>query len=79
MERYEVKYGRWFICHKMKNIVEDGFIPDQPVRWFLLDDDTRVELPISMMFVFDKKRMDAIRKVVEEKERQQEHNRIQGK
>lgn len=57
---YTVRYrrpGQWF-WRRLKGVKGDGILFGQgggvaPMRYFILADDSRIELPMSMMFLFD--------------------------
>jgi len=77
--KYEVRYGKYIAWHKLKDIVEDGFIPDQHIRWFVLKNGSRIEIPTNnIRFIFSSKRMDAVRVTIAAAEKQKEHERITG-
>lgn len=67
MTTYTVKYKKpgWLFWRKLKGIKGDGILFGQngqtvPVRYFILSDDSRIELPMSMMFKFDAYRCRAV-------------------
>jgi len=56
MITYTVKYkkfGRW---KKLKKVKGDGILENNLVRWFMLEDETRLEIPINYKFKFSKER-----------------------
>lgn len=64
---YTVKYKApgWWFWRTLKNIKGDGIMFGQggqvvPSRYFILADESRVELPMSMMFRFGPGRFQAI-------------------
>jgi len=70
---YEVKYrlrGDWF-WKKLKRVKADGMVVDQnksvfQSRFFILNDESRVELPIAnTVFVFPKERFISIKESME--------------
>lgn len=64
MTTYTVKYKRpgWTFWRRIKGVKGDGILFGGPgnqavaSRYFILSDDSRIELPISMMFQFDRYR-----------------------
>ena len=70
---YVVKYKKpeWWFWRKIKNVKGDGILFGQggqvvPMRYFILSDDSRIELPMSMMFRFDSYRCRMIKKSIRE-------------
>lgn len=64
---YSVKYrtsGQWFF-RKIKNIKGDGLMPDSGNRFFILMDETRIEIPCASEIVFNKDRFIFIKKEME--------------
>ena len=57
---YEVKYRKDSFGHfwkKIKRVKGDGLMPDSTHRYFILDDDSRLEVPMKeRVFVFPKGR-----------------------
>ena len=53
---YTVKYKRFFIWHKLKNIKADGLIDNHNYRFFINDKDERIEIPMNCIFIFSKER-----------------------
>lgn len=61
MTLYTVKYKKpgWFFWRKIKNVKGDGILfggPNNqavPSRYFILSDDSRIEMPTGMIFKFD--------------------------
>lgn len=41
---------------KIDNVVADGFLPNNSTRYFIVDDDTRYEIPGDFIFWFSKER-----------------------
>ena len=71
---YVVKYKKpeWWLWRKLKNVKGDGILFGQggqavPSRYFILSDDSSIELPMTMMFSFDSYRC----RLVEESIRQE--------
>jgi len=67
MNSYTVKYKgpKHIFWRKLENVIADGIIENVTadgiiknynVRWFALEDETRVEIPNSFMFKFGKER-----------------------
>jgi hypothetical protein len=74
---YTVKYKKpqWWFWRKLKNVKGDGIVfggsgQAIPVRYFILMDESRVELPSSMMFRFDP---DRFRMIQEDMRRETGH------
>lgn len=63
MTTYTVKYKKpeWVFWRTLKGIKGDGILYQQhgditrpvPVRYFILSDDSRIEIPMTLMFKFD--------------------------
>ena len=56
---YSVKYRKTdsFFWRKIKNIKGDGFFENTKQRFFTLDDESMIEIPINdMIFKFDRNR-----------------------
>lgn len=61
--KYHVKYRRHgsFFWKHLKNILEDGFVDNTNVRFFVNDKRERIELPLdNILLVFSEERVDAI-------------------
>ena len=60
---YTVKYKKahWLFWKTLKNVQADGHIPNLPTRYFILKDDSRVEIPIDFMFKFSKERFECFK------------------
>lgn len=72
---YTVKYrikGSWF-WRTLKSVKGDGYVIDTAggmqtpmfVRWFILEDETRIEIPINSEFKFSNQRFLAIKQKIE--------------
>ena len=62
MITYTVKFkrqGSWTF-ETLKDVKEDGINEGAQSRFFILQDDSRVELPVSCYFVFSKERYELI-------------------
>jgi len=69
MMNYQVKYktiklfARW---KKLKRVKGDGLLENGLARFFILEDETRVEIPIpNMMFRFSKERFYSVKERME--------------
>lgn len=61
--KYHVKYRRHgsFFWKHLKNILEDGFVDNTNVRFFVNDKRERIELPLEgIILIFSEERVDAI-------------------
>ena len=70
---YSVKYKRTgsFFWKSIKKIKGDGVIESIAHRFFILDDETRVEIPMkNMIFKFDHNRFLAIQQQMEQESAQ---------
>ena len=73
MITYIVKYrrleffSRW---RKLKNVKGDGLVENGVSRYFILENETRIEIPIGLIFVFGKERFYVIKERMEEEARQ---------
>ena len=72
--KYSVKYKKIgsIFWKTLKNIVGDGFVftpntpPDLNMRWFILEDESRIEISTpGMIFKFSKERYYVIKKTME--------------
>jgi len=66
---------------KIKNVVGDGIMEDSkvPTRFFILKDNTRIEIPVvGTEFMFSPERYDIIKKNMEDLKRQQEEAKKQN-
>lgn len=58
--KYKVKYKRWLFWRTLE-VVGDGYVEDRNVRFFILEDNTRVEIPANnIIFIFSPTREKAI-------------------
>lgn len=62
---YTVKYRRkgQIFWRTIKNVKGDGFVTDPGIvvsRWFVQDDESRLEIPIDAEFIFSKNRFFSI-------------------
>jgi hypothetical protein len=65
---YNVKYKKGFFWKKLKNVIGDGYVENRDIRFFMLEDLTRVEIPAKQtLFVFSKEREEEARKNLQEK------------
>lgn len=62
---YTVKYKRWFFWRTLKGVRGDGLVENNKARFFVLDDESRVEVPVSAVFWFSKERYISIKKKME--------------
>jgi hypothetical protein len=63
MEGYNVKYKRGLFWKTVKGIVADGFIEEFAIRFFILKDGRRVEVPTEgTVFMFSKERDEIIKR-----------------
>jgi hypothetical protein len=67
MITYTVKYKRpddrlW---SKIKGVKGDGFIPECAYRFFILEDEQRIEIPLGHLFKFSKERFTYTHKQME--------------
>jgi hypothetical protein len=61
--KYQVKYRRHgsFFWKRLKNILEDGFVDNTNIRFFINDKRERIEISLdSTTVVFSEERVDAI-------------------
>lgn len=59
---YTVKYKRFLFWKKIESIVADGYVEDRNVRFFILKDNTRIEISAdNTIFIFSPKREEAIK------------------
>ncbi|KKK95286.1 hypothetical protein LCGC14_2674350 [marine sediment metagenome] len=73
MITYTVKYKRLglFSCwKKLKKVKGDGLVENNISRFFILEDETRIELPVVLIFTFSKGRFYGIKERMEEEARQ---------
>lgn len=63
-ETYSVKYYRGGLEKELDNVIADGFVPDYPMRFFILKTGERIEIPIAdCEFRFSKERNKNIKEV----------------
>ena len=68
MMTYTVKYklpGQWF-RRTIKRVKGDGLVENGQARFFILEDETRIETPVTARFIFDKNRFNTIKKNMEQ-------------
>ena len=54
---YTVKYKKGFFWKTIKNVKGDGILQETNARWFILADESRIEIPITgTIFEFSKER-----------------------
>jgi len=56
MITYQVKVKKWFGYRTIKNVKGDGLVENGKARWFILNDETRIEIPSNREFIFSKER-----------------------
>lgn len=69
MTTFEVKYRNpgCLFWRKLKKVKGDGFFENNiPVRFFILEDETRIEIPMSYEFQFSKERFMLIHQRMEQ-------------
>lgn len=66
---YTVYYKKRFIWRKIKNVKGDGIIEHGRGRFFILEDETRLEIPIIYHFKFSKERHFSIKDNMEKESR----------
>lgn len=62
MKTYSVRYklpGQ-LRFHKLTNLVEDGYVDEHPMRYFITADKQRYEISLLGVFLFDQSRSDFI-------------------
>lgn len=64
---YSVRYklSRSFFFKTLKNVKGDGIIPESGNRFFILLDETRIEIPRESIVIFSSDRFIFIRKEME--------------
>jgi len=77
MMNYQVKYktiklfARW---KKLKRVKGDGLLENGLARFFILENETRIEIPVgNMMFKFSKERFYAVKERMEDEAKQPLH------
>lgn len=63
---YIVYYKKGMFWHKLRNVKGDGIVEHNKSRFFILDDETRIEIPIDYIFKFSKERFLLIKQRMEE-------------
>lgn len=68
---YTVKYQKIgsLLYHTLKKVKGDGLVLDNggQSRWFILDDETRIEIPVAnVIFTFSKERWMSIKERMDE-------------
>ena len=54
---YTIKYKRGFLWRTLNNVVADGYFQDVRARYFVLDDDSVIEIPVKgTIFYFSPER-----------------------
>ena len=64
---YTVKYklpGQW-LWRTVKRVKGDGLLKNGQARYFVLEDEARIEVPVAASFVFAKERFYVIKKLME--------------
>lgn len=65
---YEVKFKKiyWPFWSTLKRVKGDGFVDNKEIRFFLLEDESRIEVHCKdMIFKFNEKRFYSIKKKME--------------
>lgn len=62
---YTVKYKTAWLWHTIKNVHGDGIMPENGNRYFILADESRIEIPAAAVFWFSKERFISIKKNME--------------
>lgn len=63
---YNAKYKKKFFWHKIKRIKGDGLLENRLSRYFILEDETRIEIPCqNVIFKFSKERFYGIKERME--------------
>jgi hypothetical protein len=70
---YKVKYKRPddFRWKSIKKVKGDGIMTEAPYRFFILDDESRIEIPLGCIFKFSSGRFLLIKKRMEQESGQQ--------
>ena len=80
---YTVKYKRLSFLKrwkKIKKVKSDGLMENGMSRFFILEDETRIEIPIvNVIFKFSIERFYLIKKTIEEKMQREKEQKIQEK
>jgi hypothetical protein len=65
---YNIKYKRFLFWKTIRNVVADGYIDDREVRYFILEDNSIIEISTrGTMFEFPPERSEVIKKNKQEK------------
>lgn len=56
MIMYTVYYKKRFLWKKIKKVKGDGIVENGQSRFFILEDETRIEIPCTNIFKFSKER-----------------------
>ena len=62
---YTVRYRRKWLWKKIKNVKGDGIVETGSHRFFILDDETRLEIPLNYSFQFSVERFFSIKQRME--------------
>lgn len=62
---YTVKYKTGFVWHTIRNVHGDGIMAENGNRYFILEDESRIEIPATALFWFSKERFISIKKNME--------------
>ena len=65
MITYSVKYKNKIFWHKLKKVTGDGISENNSHRFFILEDESRVEIPLYYSFKFSKERYYLIKERME--------------
>ena len=66
---YSIKYKslKWLsIWRKFKRVKGDGLVENGSSRFFILEDETRIEIPVNCIFKFSKERFYFIKECLDE-------------
>ncbi len=58
---YEVSYKKRFFWKKIKKVKGDGLLENGASRFFILENETRIEVPCTNIFKFSKERFYGIK------------------
>jgi len=82
MDNYEVSYKkigcfrRW---HKIRELKGDGLLENGLARFFILEDNTRIEIPIAnIIFKFSKERFNFVKEKMEVEAMQLKRGKNEG-
>lgn len=62
---YTVKYKVGFFWRTIRKVKGDGLVENGKARFFIREDETRIEIPITAQFIFSKERFLSIKKNME--------------